>query len=179
MLLNFDIYLFVFIITLFYCSHVLDTLSEYWDIGLPTSNCQHCGAIMWYEERLQKAYNVSVPKFSMCCSHGRVSLFGYSEPPEILSQLYFGSDERSRCFQTNIRSFNSMFSFTSMGGNIDRHVNNGHGPPIFIMNGENYHQIGSLLPHSGVSPKFAQLYIYDTDNEIVNRMSSIRYVFCF
>nr|KAJ0201365.1 hypothetical protein LSAT_V11C600327900 [Lactuca sativa] len=35
--------------------------------------------------------------------------------------------------------------------------------------GQNYHSIGSLLPEQGFKPKFSQLYIYDTDNEIANR----------
>ncbi|KAF7841548.1 uncharacterized protein G2W53_003846 [Senna tora] len=35
-------------------------------------------------------------------------------------------------------------------------------------------QIGSLLPIEGKQPKFAQLYIYDTENEIKKRMSAIR-----
>jgi hypothetical protein len=66
-----------------------------------------------------------------------------------------------------------MFAFTSIGGRINRTRNDGRGPPIFIMNGENYHQIGSLLPLPGKPPKFAQLYIYDTDNEIANRMAAV------
>ncbi|XP_075088408.1 uncharacterized protein LOC142170407 [Nicotiana tabacum] len=39
------------------------------------------------------------------------------------------------------------------------------------MSGQNYHHIGSLLPEIGKKPQFAQLYIYDTENEISNRMS--------
>lgn len=69
-----------------------------------------------------------------------------------------------------------MFAFTSMGGKIQREINVGGAPPIFVMNGENYHQIGSLMPLPGDNPKFAQLYIYDTENEIQNRMSVVRLV---
>lgn len=39
-----------------------------------------------------------------------------------------------------------------MGGMIERQMNVGGGPPIFVMNGENYHQIGSLLPMPGGTP---------------------------
>jgi hypothetical protein len=73
----------------------------------------------------------------------------------------------------NIRSFNSMFAFTSMGGKIDSSMNSGNAPPTFVLNGENYHRIGSLLPMEGDEPKFAQLYVYDTDNEIKNRMAAV------
>ncbi|OIT35849.1 putative udp-n-acetylglucosamine--peptide n-acetylglucosaminyltransferase sec [Nicotiana attenuata] len=34
-------------------------------------------------------------------------------------------------------------------------------------------KIGSLLPPEGSSPKFAQLYIYDTENEVKNRIHAI------
>lgn len=67
-----------------------------------------------------------------------------------------------------------MFSFTSMGGKIDRTMNDGNAPPTFIMCGENYHRIGSLVPVSGSSTKFAQLYIYDTQNEVSNRIHAVR-----
>jgi len=64
-----------------------------------------------------------------------------------------------------------MFSFTSIGGKIDSSMNNGSAPPQFILSGQNYHRIGSLLPEESSNPKFAQLYIYDTKNELSNRMS--------
>ena len=34
-----------------------------------------------------------------------------------------------------------------------------------------YHLIGSLLPEEGQVPRFAQLYIYDTENEVRNRLN--------
>ena len=34
-----------------------------------------------------------------------------------------------------------------------------------------YHRIGSLLPNSEIEPQFAQIYIYDTDHEIQNRLN--------
>uniref|UniRef100_A0A803PIG5 ATP-dependent DNA helicase n=1 Tax=Cannabis sativa TaxID=3483 RepID=A0A803PIG5_CANSA len=41
------------------------------------------------------------------------------------------------------------------------------------MSGQNYHHIGSLLPEDGKRPQFAQFYIYDTKNEIDNRMNTL------
>ncbi|XP_035835299.1 uncharacterized protein LOC110888420 [Helianthus annuus] len=64
-----------------------------------------------------------------------------------------------------------MFSFTSMGGKIDKSINKGRGPNIFRISGQNCHLMGSLLPQDGSKPKFSQLYIYDTDNEISNRQN--------
>jgi len=67
-----------------------------------------------------------------------------------------------------------MFAFTSMGGNIDRTINQGEGPYVFRVNGQIHHRIGSLLPEPNKTPKFAELYIFDTKNEIENRLRAIR-----
>ncbi|KAK9724272.1 hypothetical protein RND81_05G060200 [Saponaria officinalis] len=66
-----------------------------------------------------------------------------------------------------------MFSFTSMGGKIDRSINQGRGPYTFKMGGQNVHLIGSLLPMDENPPKFAQLYIYDTNEEVQNRKTAV------
>jgi hypothetical protein len=66
-----------------------------------------------------------------------------------------------------------MFAFTSMGGKINTSMNKDHAPTTFIMNGENYHQIESLLTLPGKQPKIAQLYVYDTENGIKNRMAFV------
>lgn len=148
--------------------------SQYWNIGLPSHTCNHCHATMRFEERSEKRYiNTVTPKFHICCAHGRVALPLYKQPPKTLYDLYHNVDKRSRYFQKKIRFFNTMFALTSMGGKIERQMNVGGGPPIFVMNGDNYHQIGSLLPMPGGQPKFAQLYVYDTENEVHNRMSVV------
>ncbi|XP_057455303.1 uncharacterized protein LOC130746629 isoform X1 [Lotus japonicus] len=101
---------------------------------------------------------------------GKVVLPFLSKPPLLLYNLVHGIDLRSKHFKDNIRAYNSMFAFTSIGGKVESAVNNGGGPPQFVLSGQNYHRIGTLLPDSGSAPKFAQLYIYDTQNEISNRM---------
>ncbi|XP_076883417.1 uncharacterized protein LOC143532180 [Bidens hawaiensis] len=60
-----------------------------------------------------------------------------------------------------------------MGGKVDSSINKDNAPFIFRLSGENYHSIGSLLLTSGSKPKFSQLYIYDTDNEIANRQGAL------
>jgi hypothetical protein len=46
-------------------------------------------------------------------------------------------------------------------------------PPIFKICGQVHHCIGSLLPPEDGPPKFIQLYIYDTTNEIKNRIECL------
>jgi len=66
-----------------------------------------------------------------------------------------------------------MFSFSSMRGRIDNSVNDGRSPYVFRISGSNHHKIGTLLPPSGLLPKFAQLYIYDTSNELSNWLNAL------
>lgn len=81
--------------------------------------------------------------------------------------------EKTEHFKQHIRTYNSLFQFTSLGGKVDKKINNGRGPYCFKLNGQNYHLIVSLTPTMGQSPKFCQLYVYDTENEIQNRMNAV------
>jgi hypothetical protein len=69
-----------------------------------------------------------------------------------------------------------------MGANIDCSINKSRGPNIFKIQGAVCHRMGSLLPEKSDSPgsvggrkrpKFAELYIYDTTNEVKNRIDAI------
>ncbi|KAM3285406.1 hypothetical protein P3S67_024205 [Capsicum chacoense] len=60
-----------------------------------------------------------------------------------------------------------------MGGKVDVSVNHLRVPRTFKLSGQNYYQIESLLPPEGSNPKFAQLYIYDIENEVANRIQAV------
>ena len=47
---------------------------EAMNLGPPTQVCEHCGAQLWYEERTIKSRKPKKPKFSLCCSKGKVEL---------------------------------------------------------------------------------------------------------
>ncbi|XP_057763551.1 uncharacterized protein LOC130984017 [Arachis stenosperma] len=145
----------------------------YLDFGNPIYQCQHCGANFWYEERIDKHFNAVNPKFTLCCRQGQVQLPFLQQPPNTLDDLFFGDSAKATHFQKNTRTYNSMFAFTSFGGKVDKSINQGRAPPTFILHGQNYHLMGSLLPTEGSTAKFAQLYIYDTENEINNRTSVV------
>ncbi|XP_042055739.1 uncharacterized protein LOC121800221 [Salvia splendens] len=131
--------------------------TEFWDIGDASFVCSFCGAYFWYEERLGKPSKAKKPKFSKCCMNGKIEIPKLFRPPEVLHDLMSSKQLKSVHFMKNIRSYNSMFAFTSLGGKIDNSLNTGRAPPIFRLHGQNYHLIGSLLPLDGCSPKFAQL----------------------
>nr|GEX67004.1 DNA helicase [Tanacetum cinerariifolium] len=67
-------------------------------------------------------------------------------------------------------AYNQMFTMTSFGVKIDESINAGRGPYVFKVSSQIYHWIGSLCPPVGEAPRFMQLYIYDTDNDVENRM---------
>ncbi|XP_076898142.1 uncharacterized protein LOC143551635 [Bidens hawaiensis] len=145
--------------------------SEYLDHGNQSVMCPSCNAFLWKAEvKGGKKSNVD-GGFSPCCYNGKVELSDVRQPDESYIQLFRGQSAMSKYFLKNIRRFNSMFSFTSMGGKIDNSLNRGNAPYTFRLSGENYHCLGSLLPLDGRKPQFAQLYIYDTENEISNRQS--------
>ncbi|KAL8458190.1 hypothetical protein ACS0TY_035907 [Phlomoides rotata] len=129
---------------------------------------------MWYEEISGKKQLVKQPKFPNCCGGGKVQVPMLTEPPDTLKNLLFRADERSNHFIKNIRAYNMIFIFTSMGGMMDTAINKGGTPYVFKLQGANYHIIGSLLPEQRKKPKFCQLYIYDTENEVNNRNTAIR-----
>jgi hypothetical protein len=44
---------------------------------------------------------------------------------------------------------------------------------VFRINGVVHHRIGSLLPIPGHRPEYTQLYIYDTEHEVSNRLAAL------
>jgi hypothetical protein len=101
----------------------------------------------------------------------KINFEPYKKPPVPLPDLLqFDGDARSKRFLRQIRSYNSLFPFTSLGANIDKTINNGTAPYVFKINGVVHHRIGTSLPCHCVRPKFAQLYICDTEHEAQNRL---------
>lgn len=80
--------------------------------------------------------------------------------------LRFDGDDASPEFLRLIRHYNSLFCFTSLGTHVDESVNMGNGPYVFQMGSSVYHRIGSLIPADNETPKFDQLYIVDSVDEL-------------
>ncbi|KAM3309423.1 hypothetical protein P3S67_011167 [Capsicum chacoense] len=117
-----------------------------WNFGQPKYICQYCGALLWYEERKNKTVPTKKPIFTFCCMEGgRVQLPLLREPPTYLKYLLGKeSGKVGTNFRKNIRAYNSLFAFTSMGGRVDGSINRSKRPYVFRMSGQNYHRIGSL-----------------------------------
>ncbi|XP_020263362.1 uncharacterized protein LOC109839344 [Asparagus officinalis] len=73
-------------------------------------------------------------------------------------------------FRRQTRKYNSIFSFTSFGARFDRELaSNRKGIFTFRAQGQIYHNLPSLIPEEN-KPSYFQLYFYDTENELQNRM---------
>ena len=64
-----------------------------------------------------------------------------------------------------------MFSMTSMGAKVIESINDGRAPYVFKISGQVCHRIGSLMRPENRRPEYAQLYIYDTEHEVRNRIN--------
>ncbi|VFQ73299.1 unnamed protein product [Cuscuta campestris] len=162
--------------------HVVNVASEfkqsYCRCYIPTVSCSTrkdgLPIVGAYERNNSKAKN-SPPTFSLCCMEGRVSLSALKTAPQYLRNLLsHNGGKRSATFRENIRAYNSILAFTSIGAQIDYEINKTKGPYVFRISGQNCHQIGSLNPQPGKPRKFLQLYMYDNKTEeVCSRIKSL------
>nr|KAJ0211581.1 hypothetical protein LSAT_V11C400224370 [Lactuca sativa] len=132
--------------------------NEYLDHGDQDVVCQTCRAKLWRNESIRGKEKGNMD-YSLCCAYDKFQLPDLKNAPPTYERMFRNMDSKSKHFMKNIRRYNSMFSFTSMGGKIDSSINRGNAPYILRLGGQNYHSIGSLLPAKGSEPKFSQLYI--------------------
>lgn len=145
----------------------VDLWTGYLDLGYPDKVCTKCKALIRNAERNNKSTKYHSPIFSVCCKNGRVELPPERQPPSFLAEL-LSEGPKTAHYKKNIRIYNSMFAFTSLGGKIDNKINKGRAPYTFKLSGQNYHLIGSICPVDGETLKYCQLYVYDTKNELEN-----------
>ncbi|XP_062016162.1 uncharacterized protein LOC133732595 [Rosa rugosa] len=146
----------------------------YEDSGDNVYTCDYCGACFWFDEAIKQTSTRISPIYTNCCKKGQIKLPEPKPTPDFLRTLLDPNNgSESKLFRENISVYNSMFSFTYMGATIDHRINTGSGPYVFKISGQVHHLMGSILPSDGESSKYAELYKYDTKNEISNRISAI------
>ena len=88
--------------------------------GTPSYQCSHCSALFWYNERIRSSGGLRAIVYNNCCKNGKVCLPPYSPRPEpLLSLARFDGDSISKAFMQNIRQYNCLFAFTSMGRDVN------------------------------------------------------------
>lgn len=129
----------------------------------------------------------------MCCSNGKVALPHFESPPDpllslvqgiakyknmfhlhILKLFHFislaGDSPQSKHFLSNIRKYNACFQMTSFGAT--KIVQDGY-TPSYKIQGQVYHQAGSLLPVPDTDYKLLQIYFMgqsDDDQQVDQRI---------
>jgi hypothetical protein len=118
-----------------------------WDCGEMDTICGFCNAKMWIKERLAKSNNH--PQFSLCYENGKILLPNLPATPQELEVVLISKESSVVKFQDQIRMYNSMLAFTSLGAKVDESVTGGPGPYSFRIQGELYHRNESLCPTKG------------------------------
>ncbi|PRQ50958.1 hypothetical protein RchiOBHm_Chr2g0138981 [Rosa chinensis] len=128
----------------------------YQDSGDNVYTCSHCNACFWSGEALKRSTSNGPLIYTNCCRRGQIKL-GQSKPtPAFLERLLDPNNgPQSRTFRENIRVYNSMFSFTSMGTAIDQKINTELGPYVFKISGQVHYLMGFILPSDGLCPQYA------------------------
>ena len=141
------------------------------NLGMLNYVCTKCGAICW------KAEGKSILQFTRrySCGGGDVKLHALLDAPEELKLLMHNSTTTGRAFLKSICIYNSALAFASLGAHVDEQFTRGGGVYSFRVHGQIYHNIGTLLPSEeiGQMPCFAQLYFYDTEHELQNRLRCV------
>ncbi len=134
------------------------------DCGNMEFTCSHCNAMFWKDEKNSTSTKTEL-KFSMCCHNDKLKqllLLKIPEPPDFLRKLFTNNDVKSKYFRKNIRNINCAFSMSSIG--VNQQTFSSYGPYVFKICGMIHHRIGQL-GHENNTPKFAQIYIYDSEQQ--------------
>ena len=84
------------------------------DLGAMDMECDKCHALFWKEELVPPSQHRKPPNFSHCCKKGDIILPAFTNPPQLLRDLYTGQHELSAEFRKNIRQYNAALAFTSI-----------------------------------------------------------------
>ncbi|KAG6695627.1 hypothetical protein I3842_09G107500 [Carya illinoinensis] len=121
--------------------------------------CRHCKAKRFYHETN-----------GFCCADGTISL-ATNAIPDQLYDLFTSNTDESAHFKTYVRTYNNKFAFTSFGVKFDEDLcRRNRGIYTFRTQGQIYHYINDLI-HLNGRPSYLQLYFYDTEHELENRIS--------
>ena len=102
-----------------------------------------------------------------------VKLHAFKDPPPKLRSLLESYDETSAEFRQNLRAYNNMVSMASKAitGKMTEFKK---WPRPFKMSGSMYHLTPHIFPEKDQKPKFSQIYVYDVEHELSNRLEHIR-----
>ncbi|XP_073129028.1 uncharacterized protein [Henckelia pumila] len=110
---------------------------------------------------------------TFCCDRGKIRLVSPNAPVDLINLFVDTSSPMATTFRRKIRLYNSIFLFTSFGVRTDKslaYLN--RRVYTFRAAGQVFHTLPPLVPEQG-RPKYFQLYFWDNDNELHNRISAL------
>jgi len=138
-------------------------------IGLRTNCCEYCNAKLWNHEKKWK---------SICCSAGMVVVKKWEQRnmestdeqeqfAGLIHDLWRQDSREAHLLKQFARPLNNALALASQV------VDEGYHPlgqrsfrPNIVIRGQLFHKMGaSLLPPPNTTPKFAQIYVYDPDQD--------------
>jgi len=117
-------------------------------LGTMSVVCPFCRARTWPHEKLN------------CCGSGSIVLEDNNIVPHCISEIILSVPVRS-----NIRAYNSLLAFTSVG-HKDKSLVDG----TFVLSGKSYHRMGTLQPLGDAPHCFAQIFLLDTAQATQRRL---------
>ncbi len=126
--------------------------------------CEKCRAKFFPQE------TTTQHKYTKCCQDGKASLPPVSPPSQPIRDLYSGNTNNSSQFKKNIRHYNSALAMASWNAHLDPHP--GRGPRVVTFHGQVYHLTNQTIAQQGDNPRYAQLYIMDTNQALAERTSN-------
>ncbi|XP_075486067.1 uncharacterized protein LOC142525622 isoform X2 [Primulina tabacum] len=125
-------------------------------------SCPFCAA---------KKFHSEPPSF--CCDNGKISLSNPAVPINLKSLFTDQEFSATISFRRKIRLYNSIFSFTSFGVKIDKQLAaSSRGIYTLRVSGQIFHTLPPLIPNED-GPTYFQLYFWDNENELHNRMNVV------
>ena len=98
-----------------------------------------------------------------CCFKGKITLPEIRWPDSESVRSFRKLFTNSR-FMKNIRKYNALFAFTSIGTKEVKHQ--GRGPISYCVQGQLTHNIESILPQGESTEQLAQIYIVDIAQQL-------------
>ncbi len=115
-----------------------------WDCGEMDTICGFCNAKMWIKERSAKSTNNN-SQFSLCCENRKILLPNLPATPQELEVLLTIKESSAVKFRDQIRMYNSVLAFTSLGAKVDESITRGTGPYSFHIQDELYHKLNPYV----------------------------------
>ncbi|KAF9492606.1 hypothetical protein BDN71DRAFT_1573656 [Pleurotus eryngii] len=153
------------------------------DLGRMDVSCAFCGALHWREESTVKSRRLGTPEFGVCCDHGKVRLPALQRPPTTLRALLEAGDAAAEEFWKKICAYNMALAFISLGVKTDDSVSRGNrdrvtgarqtfggNTYVFRILGQLCRNSAALEAECGEDPSYAQLYLYDRQVALQQRM---------